>query len=371
MKKPLHIIVTVTLIAIMISPVWADTLYLKNGHQIEGVIQEEKSDQIIFDVGFGTVTLQKTEILKIERSEVREKEVIVQQQRTEYFETGRWVPQGAEELFERFKKIRDEREDAFRAKSRKEALLVKQTNLETEIASLKQKYSPLSEELKTVYPKKAIFRHNKLVKEMNVLSATIQAEDVQLEDLNKQVVQTEQKIHHYLNAYREFKQYALEKLPSLRSEQGGEKEKGFYDGIEKTIAEMDGDFIQEAVTSRRQGPNLLVDAVLNDKVIASLMVDTGASLTVISKNIADRLGINQKSVLGEIDAVVADGRVVKAKAILLDSIAVGKARVERSIVAVLPTSESKMDGLLGMSFLKNFVVQVDAKNDLLILERLK
>ena len=94
-------------------------------------------------------------------------------------------------------------------------------------------------------------------------------------------------------------------------------------------------------------------------------------MTVLSKQLADRLGVKPREELGEIEATVADGRTVKAEAVLLDSIAVGKARVERTPAAVLPFSESEVDGLLGMSFLKHFVVQVDGKNDLLILERLK
>ena len=353
------------------TPAQADILHLKNGQQIEGIIEDEGEDQVILDVGFGTVALKRTEILKIEHSDAKGKEAIVQQQQSEYFETGRWVPKGAEELFQRFKEIRSDRDGAFRAKTKKEDLIKKQTKLESEIASLKQKYSPLAEELKTVYPKKATYRHNKLVKEINVLTATIQVHYAESETLGKQITEADGKIHRYLNTYRDFKEYARGKIQEFRREQAEEKDRTFYDGIERSLKEMDEDFLQETVTSRHEGSNLIVNVTLNDKVTASLIVDTGASLTVLSRDVAKKLGIGPKATLGEIDAAVADGRVVKAQAVLLDSIAVGKARVERSMAAVLPTSESKADGLLGMSFLKHFVVQVDAKNDLLILERLK
>ena len=349
----------------------ADILYLKNGQQIDGIVEREDENEVIVDVGFGTVTFKKTEVLKVDRSDVRERAAIVEQQQTEYFETGRWVPKGAQELFQRFKEIRADRDSAFRAKAKKESLIKKETNLESELASLKQKYSPLAEELKTVYPKKATYRHNKLVKEMNVLTATIQAHYAQSETLNKQIADSDQKIHQYLSAYRDFQRYAQERIPELRKELAEEKDRTFYEGIERAIKEMDEDFLQETITSRHEGSGLIVNATLNDKVTVSLIVDTGASLTVLSQDVAKKLGIGPKAALGEIDAVVVDGRVVKAQAVLLESITVGKARVERSMAAILPSSEMKVDGLLGMSFLKHFVVQVDAKNDLLILERLK
>lgn len=350
---------------------YADILFLKNGQQIEGIIEKEDGEEIILDVGFGTIALKKAEVLRTEQSDAYGREAIVEQQQSEYFETGRWVPKGAEELFRRFKEIRNDRDNALRAKIKKEDFFRKQTKLESEIASLKQKYSPLAEDLKTVYPKKAAYRHNKLVKEMNLLTATIQAHYADVETLDKQIAEVDIKIHRYLGVYRDFKQYAQEKIRELRKGETEEKDRAFYDGIEHSLKEMEGDFLQETVTSHHRGSNLIVNAILNDKVTVSLIVDTGASLTVLSQEVAKQLGIGPKSALGEIDTVVADGRVVKAQAILLDSITVGKARVERSMAAVLPSSEFKVDGLLGMSFLKHFVVQVDAKNDLLILERLK
>ncbi len=370
-KKLLLYVVGSGLLGVLITSAQADILYLKNGQQIEGIIEEEKESQVVVDVGFGTIALKKSEVLKIERSDVKEREAIVQQQQTEYFETGRWVPKGAEGLFQRFKEIRSNRDNAFRAKTKKEDLIRKETKLESETASLKQKYSPLAEELKTVYPKKATYRHNKLVKEINVLTAMIQAHYAELETFDKQIAEVDGKIHHYLMAFRDFKKYAQDEIPGLRKEAVEEKDKAFYDGVERSLKEMEGDFLQETITSRHEGAHLIVTAILNDKVTASLVVDTGASLTVLSQDIAKKLGIGPRSTLGEIDTVVADGRVVKAQAVLLDSVTVGKARVESSMAAVLPTSESRVDGLLGMSFLKHFVVQVDAKNDLLILERLK
>ena len=111
-------------------------------------------------------------------------------------------------------------------------------------------------------------------------------------------------------------------------------------------------------------------AELNNLIKARLVLDTGASLVVISKDIADRLGIDTKGAPYSLKVVLADGRRVKAKAVILKSVKVGGAEVKNVSAAVLenaqPTDE---DGLLGMSFLKNFTVKLDAAHNILIFEQ--
>ncbi|TAM34814.1 hypothetical protein EPN54_06375, partial [bacterium] len=46
----------------------ADTLYLKNGRSIEGVIGKEDADDVVLDLGFGAMKFSKDEIQRIERS---------------------------------------------------------------------------------------------------------------------------------------------------------------------------------------------------------------------------------------------------------------------------------------------------------------
>ncbi len=46
----------------------ADTIYLKNGRSIEGLVKKETESSVELDVGFGTVKFRKTEIDSIDRS---------------------------------------------------------------------------------------------------------------------------------------------------------------------------------------------------------------------------------------------------------------------------------------------------------------
>jgi len=69
----------------------------------------------------------------------------------------------------------------------------------------------------------------------------------------------------------------------------------------------------------------------------------------------------------------ADGRIIDAKFIILDSVSVEGLEV-KNVEAVVLLEESTMnvgDGLLGMSFLNRFNFQIDTVNKKLILEKRK
>ncbi|MFA5117649.1 MAG: retropepsin-like aspartic protease [Candidatus Omnitrophota bacterium] len=124
------------------------------------------------------------------------------------------------------------------------------------------------------------------------------------------------------------------------------------------------------------GGQLVVKALLNNKVQASLILDTGASLVMLSRSIALQLGleIDQKAVNKNdiLETIVADGRKIQARHFVVESISVQGMSARNVDVAVLmdSTMESNLkDGLLGMSFLKNFSFKIDAANKKLILEK--
>ncbi|MFA6216828.1 MAG: retropepsin-like aspartic protease [Candidatus Omnitrophota bacterium] len=124
------------------------------------------------------------------------------------------------------------------------------------------------------------------------------------------------------------------------------------------------------------GGQLVVNALLNKKVQASLILDTGASIVMLSRTIALQLGLDIDSkVVNKNDilqTIVADGRKVEARHFVLESISVQGMEAKDVDVAVIsdPAIEANLkDGLLGMSFLKNFSFKIDAANKKLILEK--
>lgn len=214
----------------------ADTVHLKNGRSIEGLVEKEDEETVVLNVGFGTVKFKKTEIENIEKSKPGETEAIEKEWQTrEKMET------------EKRQKRQQELEEARRKK--------------------------------------------------------------ELEP----------------------------------------KEVGFSD----------------------KGNRIVVSALINNKVNASLLLDTGASIVMLSESIAKQLKINTKVAQKDImDVQVADGRKVKAVYVVLDSLSVQGVEAKNVDASILLDAEENIeDGLLGMSFLNKFNFQIDSVNKKLILKK--
>lgn len=118
----------------------------------------------------------------------------------------------------------------------------------------------------------------------------------------------------------------------------------------------------------KSGGSLVVQVMLNEERSAQLIVDTGASMTVLSTQAAIDLGI-----LGTTDnellTVNTAGGSVQVNMNYLPSLTVGTAQVTNVAVVIhdLPDIPEHIEGLLGMSFLKHFLVTLDAEHARLIL----
>jgi clan AA aspartic protease (TIGR02281 family) len=104
----------------------------------------------------------------------------------------------------------------------------------------------------------------------------------------------------------------------------------------------------------------------NTTVDAWLLLDTGATTTVISTDLAERLGIKPASTQHRL-AQVADGRVVQTFRTRVDNIAVGPKSKHSAEVSIVPSNGPDMgfDGLLGMNFLGDFPHRLDVNSQLI------
>ena len=171
----------------------------------------------------------------------------------------------------------------------------------------------------------------------------------------------------YVADYDALRRYAAANLARLRAGPRDESAAAFFSDAAQELSDMAKDFKRDAVASHRSGEHLVVDALFNGKVRAPLLVDTGASQTVISPQLAAELGLTGGTA---VHTVLADGKTVAGTLIMLDSLAVGSSRVEKTPAVVLAAPGPDAEGLLGISFLKNFLVQLDLAQSRLILEGL-
>jgi len=108
----------------------------------------------------------------------------------------------------------------------------------------------------------------------------------------------------------------------------------------------------EVPIERRQGNIPVVKVTFNDEKTVEMMVDTGASITLLPENIAKELGIEQEATIpldtvGEQNVSTPVGRV--------KSIKVGEAKAENIAVGI---SSSVPLGLLGQNFYGKYDVVI-------------
>lgn len=107
---------------------------------------------------------------------------------------------------------------------------------------------------------------------------------------------------------------------------------------------------------------------MNGKVSAYFLVDTGATLTMISRATAKELGIDLEKRIPTIPMQTVAG-IANVPVIILDSISVGGMEVKNLTVAVYDPPDPYNTGLLGLNFLSNFRIEVDMKEGVLVLEK--
>ena len=144
----------------------------------------------------------------------------------------------------------------------------------------------------------------------------------------------------------------------------------FYQRLGEELNTLTSEFSDSVIQSRQEGGATLVTAVLNGSVAGTFVLDTGAVVVSLSESLAARLGVDVSALPPSV-VRVADGRQVDAHALLLKSVKVGAAVVDNVSAVVLPDQGGGgPDGLLGMSFLRHFVIRIDGATGNLILRRL-
>ncbi|MDE2489955.1 MAG: clan AA aspartic protease [Elusimicrobia bacterium] len=347
----------------------ADTVRLANGREMKGLITSETPDAVTLDFGYGSVTLQRADVVSIRRSGLAKRRALRLAKELEDLRDGGDAPEGGEALLAAYRRAAQARERLQDARARESDAADVAAGDDSRLARLVSDHRAVAERLASADRAADPEGYNRLVDEYNSGAAAIQARQMALAQRRLADADLVERGRDYLSAYQDFRR-AFRRRPKPAAG-ASRDDRDFYDLMRDALAGMDGDFSREKVEAERQGPHWIVTALLDGRVRARLLVDTGASLVVISRAVADRLGPDAV-VRGKGLASLADGRRVPTQILELPSVEVGRNRAERVLAGVMPDApQAGVDGLLGMSFLSRFGLDTDPKSGAIYLRRLK
>ena len=115
----------------------------------------------------------------------------------------------------------------------------------------------------------------------------------------------------------------------------------------------------------RSGHHFIVDASPAHGLNMRLLIDTGASLTILTPDVLEQRGVSYQDT-GRIGVFNTANGPVRAPIYKLDFLSVGDWQVNQLQIGVLDLSSgSNIDGLLGMNFLRHFQFFIDQNEAIL------
>ncbi len=143
------------------------------------------------------------------------------------------------------------------------------------------------------------------------------------------------------------------------------KRKGNVEVDNKTIKTKEPKKFEKAVKLIRYGTNFMVKVTINNSTVLNMLLDTGASSTVIYEKSMNKI---KHAVIRKNVKVQTASSTIKAKSIKLKSIALENSIVYNIKAFVIKTSaRNTTDGLLGMNFFENYDFYIDQKEAILYL----
>lgn len=116
---------------------------------------------------------------------------------------------------------------------------------------------------------------------------------------------------------------------------------------------------KSSVPLQRKGQHFIVTAQVDDRFGVNLLIDTGASSTVLSDSVFATLSLDlSPEFIGEYPVNTANGQVI-APVYRFTKLTIGAHSVSDIAIVVLPLGQLEADGLLGMNFLRGFQFEID------------
>jgi clan AA aspartic protease (TIGR02281 family) len=132
----------------------------------------------------------------------------------------------------------------------------------------------------------------------------------------------------------------------------------------------DADFVKQNAAAVKTGVvPITIDGgvptlpgIINGKTHVTFVWDSGAAFVTLSASTASDLDLNPGKDAKTVQLVTADGKIVKAKIMPLDSIRIGEFVAHDIEAAIMPDNVKSSDNLLGQTFQRHFMARIDLGN---------
>ncbi len=339
----------------------ADTILLKNGRSMEGLITAETTNAVTLNVGLGEVRLKKSQIKSVRRSNNAEIERIRAKWSEDYFDRAPFAPKPLAPLIAPFQQLEQQRTSAQQSHRAIAQIARGATNLQSRAESARKT-------AQTEYNKLQILAdpqtrdeweaYNDQVARVNQAQIAAVAADRAVEETRAALDREQTNIAAYLRSLREF-QHQL-KMAKTKLASPGSAEAKFIQRVESRLKAYDSEIGIAEVPFSGDGVHAVMDVQINGAKTGRFMMDTGASRVVLSRAFADAINLRvdtNRVVL----MTLANGSTEKAYDVTLDTVEAGGMKSHQVPALVMESSpDPGLDGLLGMSFLREFALQYDA-----------
>jgi len=355
---------------------YADTIYLKNRGVLKGVIRAEDPYRVTLAIGTGTMKISRDQIESIEKASEKENAAIEAAARKKAVERGSLIPDSFINTAKQLSKLTANRKTVDEAKKRLDNAKSLFYAKNEEYRDIKIKFDFANVMLSRIDPEKNIGKYNSYLTEMNSLGSELSAFAKDLDTLNAKMLQCEhnywEAITDYGNAVGNFRLEFDKKVEDIKDRGISEEESLYAAIVLKSLSDIEKGLSKDSVALTKTTNGMTVKAVLNGNTTCLLAVDTGASMVVISRKIAQKIWTSPGRTIKDVEFKIADGSIIKNDVIIVKSIRVGNSTAYDVPVAVSDNPPGHgIDGLLGMSFLSNFNIKMDVANEKLVLETIK
>lgn len=356
------VLLTIYLFLNMTSVGEADRVRLKNGEVMEGIATEYEEGDVELDMGYGKVLINRNEIDSIEILDDTANSEMERDWREQHFTSYPAPRPEDQKLLNRYKSLANDRVHITNLVYRKKSVVRDILDLNERAEALNRKVDELSSMMKTTDMKSAPEAYNRLVYEVN--DTQLEAKEIgrKITDLETEEDDITSDITSYITEVISFRD-SLKKAESDLGDNAVEEVKRFFVSLEERTEDLTSDMLSSGVEYKADSSGLLVEVSINGRDPVTMVVDTGASFTVITAEVAASLGLMYDNMKRDVSVTVADGRVITAKFCLLQSVKVGNMEA-RAVESVILPNEAGLTQqcLLGMSYLNNFAFSIDPKS---------